>query len=47
MALLTQVITPVPFPVVMLYLYLVTILVLLLGHLKEDKWIISFIAIAT
>jgi len=47
MALLTQVITPVPFPVVMLYLYLVTILVLLFGHLREDKWIIKFIAIAT
>lgn len=46
-ALLVQVITPVPFPVVMLYLYLVTIFVMLLGHIKNDKWIIYFAAVTT
>ncbi|CDW75486.1 UNKNOWN [Stylonychia lemnae] len=45
-ALLVQVITPVAFPVVMMYLYLVTIFVMLFGHLKDDKWIIGFAAIA-
>ena len=39
-ALLIQVITPVPFPIVMLYLYLVTIIVMFVGHLKSDKWFI-------
>lgn len=45
-ALLIQVITPVPFPIVMLYLYLVTIILMFVGHLKADKWIIYFTAIA-
>eukprot|EP00347_Sterkiella_histriomuscorum_P009650 403340395 len=46
-ALLIQVITPVPFPIVMLYLYLATILVMFVGIMKQDKWIIYFAAVAT
>lgn len=45
-ALLIQVITPVPFPIVMLYLYLVTVIVMFVGHLKAEKWIIYFSAVA-
>jgi hypothetical protein len=33
-ALLTQVITPVPFPVVMLYLYVILLALMVVGHLK-------------
>jgi hypothetical protein len=45
-ALLVQVITPVPFPVVMLYLYLLTYPVQLIGHFKEDKWLLRLIPVA-
>jgi hypothetical protein len=46
-ALLTQIITPVPFPVVMLYLYIALLAIMVLGHIKQDKWIIYMVAMVS